>query len=324
MKNGVLKGVFATFRVCMMLLFCIKTDAQFAPSWGGVTDFASKEAFALGKEALQGFDHVLTGDANIKSFPWYVEFLNPAFYESIKEAVVIRFICNQLPILRSSVVKNFLLGPKCIDSMNKRMMYFGYEELCSFALTLHSNYQKKIFIQEYNSLNNEEGRQRNINMFEFKFQIKRKEAEEVVDKIHNELNLYTKEVEGYIENQKDISYKNLCKKTFKEYVIKPYVSSACSQACGYAIGRVVGAVAPKSLVDKAALLHIPLFIPAIIRTNAHVVKWFDIKLDLRKVPGFSRVDKNNKFVNNAQIKVMPLLSGMVHGFNASAHARLSA
>lgn len=335
MKNGVLKGIFAAFRVCMMLLFCIKTDAQFAPSWAPARDFAAKEALALGKEALQGFDHVLTGDANITSFPWYVEFLNPAlihpaFYKSIIQRIATRFIYNQLPILRSSVIKNFFLGPKCIDSMNKRMMTVGKEGLLSFVLKWNTNCQKMFFIQYNNFLLDEESKQGQIDFLVLINTKNRKEIEEKVDKICKNVILYKKEFEGYIENE-DISFKNLCKKTFKDYketfkenVIKPYVSSACSQASGYVIGRVAGAVAPKSLVDKAVLLHIPLFIPAIIRTNAHVVKWFDIKLDLRKVPGFSRVDKNNKFVNNAQIKVMPLLSGMVHGFNASAQARLSA
>ena len=261
MKNGVLKGIFAAFRVCMMLLFCIKTEAQFTPSWGGARDFAAKEALALGKEALQGFDHVLTGDANIKNFPWYVELLyKDDRYESFGERILYsgaKRIVNNLPasIYGSSIIKAIFVGQKCIDSMSNRIFCFSLN-VCFFPM----------------------------------------------------------QVESVIEQGK---------KRLKE-VFKHCVSSACSQASGYAIGRVAGAVAPKSLVDKAVLLHIPLFIPAIIRTNAHVVKWFDIKLDLRKVPGFSRVDKNNKFVNNAQIKVMPLLSGMVHGFNASAQARLSA
>ncbi len=274
MKNGVLKGVFATFRVCMMLLFCIKTDAQFAPSWGGVTDFASKEAFALGKEALQGFDHVLTGDANITSF----------------------FI-DRIGLKKISIIKSFIKEPMCIDSMSKRMFSFVKmaRNQCCF------NFLKKQYLIEKRS----------------RFFLSNSEK---YKKICLQLKGFTVDSEGEFK----ISFKKVCKKTFKEYVIKPSASSACSQASGYVIGRVAGAVAPKSLVDKAALLHIPLFIPAIIRTNAHVVKWFDIKLDLRKVPGFSRVDKNNKFVNNAQIKVMPFLSGMVHGFNASAHARLSA
>lgn len=310
MKNGVLKGRLAAASFCIVLFLCIKIDAQVAPSWEAVRGFAAKEALALGKEALQGFDHVLTSEANIKSFPWYVEFFNPDTYGS-SSVFFVKFakrMIKNLPasIYGSSKIKALIIGPKCIDSINKRMIYFGLEEFPSFLLRLKMKYE---LINNFISL-------RDIC----------KETSEIpayYEPTCSNLKKFTVDSEG----KGDISYKKLCTELLKEYAkvnLKPYFSSVCSQASGYAIGRVAGAVAPKSIVEKAALLHIPLFIPAIIRTNAHVVKWFDIKLDLCKVPGFSRVNKNNKFVNNAQIKVMPLLSGIVHGFNASAQSRLSA
>lgn len=320
MKNGVLKGRLAAASFCIVLFLCIKIDAQVAPYWGLMRDFARKEALSLGKQALQGFDHVLTSDANIKNFHWYVEFFNPDTYES-STAFFIQFakrMIKNLPasIYGSSKIKALIIGPKCIDSINKRMIHFGLKEFSSFLLKLKMKYE---LINDYIYFRNLYEKSTKNTTVDSSLSL----AEKYKIKCTS-LKKYTIDSEG----KSDISYKKLCtellKECAKEIDLKPYFSSVCSQASGYAIGRVAGAVAPKSIVEKAALLHIPLFIPAIIRTNAHVIKWFNINLGLRKVPGFSRVDKNNKFVNNAQIKVMPLLSGIVHGFNASAQSRLSA